>query len=111
MGQERRIPQIRFTEDGTGEVPVILGHADMAGFAGSPDTAHPACWTRFEANCHACHATAACNPDTKEFFPFSVPTAALDSGYNGPDAKHIAQYPGACYKTLDFAWPFAFQTR
>ena len=54
----------------------------MEDFAGSPNTAQPAYWTRFEASCHSYHATAAYNPDTAMFFPFSVPTGALDPGYN-----------------------------
>ena len=103
--------QIRFTVDGAGTVPVILGHTDMEDFAGSPNTAQPAYWTRFEASCHACHATAAYNPETQAFFPFSVPTGALDPGYNVTDKNQIVQYLGQGYKPLDFMWPIAFQTR
>lgn len=101
--------QIRFTE--AGDVPVILGHTDMEDFAGSPNTAQPSYWTSFEASCHACHATAAYNPETKAFFPFSVPTGALDPGYNAQDADKNVMYLGQGYLPLDFMWPIAFQTK
>ena len=103
--------QIRFTVDGAGTVPVILGHTDMEDFAGSPNTAQPQYWTRFEASCHSCHATAAYNPETGAFFPFSVPAGALDPGYNLADSSGITRYLGQGYKSLDFMWPIAFQTR
>lgn len=107
--------QIRFTVDGAGTVPVILGHTDMEDFAGSPNTAQPAYWTGFEASCHSCHATAAYNPETEVFFPFSVPTGALDPGYHAKekhkDAEDIVKYLGQGYKPLDFMWPIAFQTK
>ena len=98
--------QIRFTENGTGTTPVILGHTDMEDFAGSPNTAQPAYWTRFEASCHSYHATAAYNPDTAMFFPFSVPTGALDPGYNASGS-----YLGQGFRPLDFLWPIAFQAK
>ncbi|EPX85992.1 hypothetical protein [Salipiger mucosus] len=103
--------QIRFTKGGTGETPVILGHTDMEDFAGSPNTAQPRYWTGFEASCHSCHATAAYHPGTKAFFPFSVPTGALDPGYNKADKDGIVRYLGQGYKPLDFMWPIAFQAR
>ena len=103
--------QIRFTVDGTGETPVILGHTDMEDFAGSPNTAQPRYWNRFEASCHGCHATAAYNPKTEAFFPFSVPTGALDPGYNMTDKGGTVRYLGQGYKPLDFMWPIAFQAR
>ncbi|QPM91638.1 hypothetical protein [Pseudooceanicola algae] len=102
--------QIRFTENGEGTVPVILGHTDMEDFAGSPNTAQPTYWTRFEASCHSCHATAAYNPTSAEFFPFSVPTGALHPGYNMADKAGVTHYLGQGYKSLDFMWPIAFQT-
>lgn len=103
--------QIRFTENGEGTVPVILGHTDMEDFAGSPNTAQPLYWTRFEASCHSCHASAAYNPATQAFFPFSVPTGALDPGYNVTDSQQIVRYLGQGYQPLDFMWPIAFQAR
>jgi len=103
--------QIRFTVDGNGETPVILGHTDMEDFAGAPNTAQPRYWTSFEASCHTCHATAAYNPNTKKFFPFSVPTGALDPGYNMADSDQIVRYLGQGYRPLDFMWPIAFQAR
>ena len=103
--------QIRFTEDGTGKIPVILGHTDMEDFAGSPNTAQPAYWTRFEASCHSCHATASYNPKSGAFFPFSVPTGALEPGYNKTDSGGTVRYLGQGYKPLDFMWPIAFQAR
>lgn len=103
--------QIRFTVGGTGETPVILGHTDMEDFAGSPNTAQPRYWNRFEASCHSCHATAAYNPKTDAFFPFSVPTGALDPGYNMTDKAGAVRYLGQGYKPLDFMWPIAFQAR
>ncbi|AKH99506.1 hypothetical protein IMCC20628_00785 [Hoeflea sp. IMCC20628] len=102
--------QIRFTVDGSGDTPVILGHTDMEDFAGSPNTAQPQYWNRFEASCHSCHATAAYNPETKAFFPFSVPTGALHPGYNKSDKAGTVQYLGQGYKSLDFMWPIAFQS-
>lgn len=103
--------QIRFTEDGTGETPVILGHTDMEDFAGNPNKAQPHYWTRFEASCHSCHATASYNPETRTFFPFSVPTGALHRGYNMKDSGGAVRYLGQGYKPLDFMWPIAFQAR
>ncbi len=103
--------QIRFTEDGNGTTPVILGHTDMEDFAGSPNTAQPQYWTRFEASCHSCHATAAYNPETSTFFPFSVPTGALHPGYNMTDSGGAVRYLGQGYKPLDFMWPIVFQAR
>lgn len=103
--------QIRFTQDGNGTTPVILGHTDMEDFAGSPNTAQPQYWNRFEASCHACHASAAYNPETKAFFPFSVPTGALDPSYNKADKAGTVFYLGQGYKSLDFMWPIAFQTK
>ncbi|MEP5607433.1 MAG: hypothetical protein ABJP49_02915, partial [Marinobacter alexandrii] len=103
--------QIRFTEDGTGATPVILGHTDMEDFAGSPNTAQSRYWTEFQASCHACHATASYNPETSAFFPFSVPTGALHPGYNMTDKAGAVRYLGQGYKPLDFMWPIAFQAR
>lgn len=103
--------QIRFTVDGDLKTPVILGHTDMEDFAGAPNTAQPRYWTRFEASCHACHATASYNPETEAFFPFSVPTGALDPGYNMADSKQVVRYLGQGYRPLDFMWPIAFQAR
>ena len=103
--------QIRFTENADGVTPVILGHTDMEDFAGSPNTAQPTYWNRFEASCHACHATAAYNPETAAFYPFSVPTGALHPGYNITDSNGVVRYLGQGYKPLDFMWPIAFQAR
>ena len=68
-------------------------------------------WTRFEASCHSCHATASYNPEAKAFFPFSVPTGALDPGYNMTDSDKAVRYLGQGYRPLDFMWPIAFQSR
>ena len=103
--------QVRFTKNGTGETPVILGHTDMEDFAGSPNTAQPNYWTSFQASCHSCHASASYNPDTAEFFPFSVPTGALAPSYNKANSNGKTQYLGQGYKPLDFMWPIAFQTK
>ena len=103
--------QIRFTVDGTGETPVILGHTDMEDFAGGPNTAQPNYWTGFQASCHSCHATAAYNPETEAFFPFSVPTGALHPGYNVTDSAKVVRYLGQGYRPMDFMWPIAFQAR
>lgn len=103
--------QIRFSRDGDGEVPVILGHTNMEDFAGGPNTAQPRYWRQFEASCHACHASAAYNPETKSFFPFSVPVGALEPGYNAEDKGGAAQYLGQGYKPLDFMWPIAFRAK
>ena len=103
--------QIRFTRDGDGEVPVILGHTNMEDFAGGPNTAQPRYWTQFEASCHSCHASAAYNPQTGSFFPFSVPTGALDPGYNMTDGQGVVHHLGQGYKPLDFMWPIAFRAK
>lgn len=103
--------QIRFTENGTGRVPVILGHTDMEDFAGTPNTAQPRYWTSFNASCHTCHATAAINPQTKAYFPFSVPTGALTPQYYAPDAKQVNLYLGDGFVPLDFMWPIAFHAK
>ena len=103
--------QIRFTRNGLGKVPVILGHTDMEDFAGTPNTAQPQYWTSFQASCHGCHATASYNPQTAAFFPFSVPTGALHPGYNKADSKGATQHLGQGYKPLDFMWPIAFQAK
>jgi hypothetical protein len=103
--------QIRFTKNGTGKKPVILGHTDMEDFAGSPNTAQPRYWKGFQASCHSCHATASYNPSTGVFFPFSVPTGALNPGYNMTDKAGTVRYLGQGYKPLDFMWPIAFQAR
>ena len=42
--------QIRYTVDGKGDKPVILGHTDMEDFAGSPNTAQPRYWTSFNSS-------------------------------------------------------------
>lgn len=87
----------------------------MEDFAGSPNTVQPAYRTRFKASCHSCDATAAYNPETEVFFPFSVPTGALESGYNAKekhkDAENIVRYLGQGYMPLDCMWPIAFQAK
>jgi hypothetical protein len=103
--------QIRFTVDGAGTQPVILGHTDMEDFAGFPNTAQPDYWTSFNASCHACHATASYNTETGAFFPFSVPAGALSPGYNKADGKGVVHYISLGYRPLDFMWPIAFQTK
>lgn len=103
--------QIRFTEHGTGKTHVILGHTDMEDFAGSPNVAQPAYWTEFQSSCHSCHATAAYNPESGDFFPFSVATGALKPGYSAKDKEGHLQYLGEGYKPLDFMWPIVFHAR
>ncbi len=90
-------------------VPVILGHADMEDVAGAPNTAQPQCWTSFQANGHSCHASAACNPGTKAFFPFPVPAGALHPGHNVTDKAGVVPSLGQGCQPLDFMWPIAFQ--
>lgn len=107
--------QIRYTVDGEGEEPVILGHTDMEDFAGWPNTAQPSYWQNFNSSCHTCHATAAFNPKTKEYFPFTVPVGKLTPQYYGlpnetkenPNPTNV--YLGDGYIPLDFMWPIAFQ--
>ncbi|PWJ15033.1 hypothetical protein [Jannaschia seohaensis] len=103
--------QIRFTVDGDGSEPVILGHSHMEDFAGGPNTAQPQYWTQFEASCHSCHATASYNPKTGLFFPFSVPKGVLSRTYNNVDTTQLAHYLSQGYRPLDFMWPIAFQAR
>ncbi len=103
--------QIRFTVDGLGTTPVVLGHTAMEDFAGAPNTAQSQYWTSFEASCHSCHATASYNPDTATFFPLSVPKGALDPSYNHEDKSGTTQYLGQGFKPLDFMWPITFQAK
>lgn len=104
--------QIRFTENGTGETPVILGHTDMEDFAGTPNTAQPRYWTSFQASCHTCHATAAINPETESYFPFSVPTGALTPQYYANESANSPNvYLGDGFVPLDFMWPIAFHAK
>lgn len=103
--------QIRFTVNGTGETPVILGHTDMEDFAGFPNNGQPRYWTNFQASCHSCHATASYDPQNATFFPFTVPTGALDPGYNLTGTSSTpTMYLGQGFKPLDFMWPIVFQT-
>lgn len=104
--------QIRYTVDGKGKVPVILGHTDMEDFAGAPNTAQPSYWASYNSSCHTCHATAAINPDTKEYFPFSVPTGALTPQYYGQaKADDPNVYLGDGFVPLDFMWPISFHAK
>lgn len=115
--------QIRFTVDGKGNKPVILGHTDMEDFAGSPNTAQPRYWTSFNSSCHTCHATAAINPTTECYFPFTVPAGALTEQYYGevpkPSDKNDTckatpgsnAYLGDGFAPLDFMWPIAFHAK
>lgn len=103
--------QIRFTEIGNNNVPVILGHTNMEDFAGAPNTAQPSYWTSFNASCHSCHATAAINPDTQTFFPFTVPAGALNPQYNGTGKDGTSLYLGDGFIPLDFMWPIVFNAK
>ncbi len=103
--------QIRYTVDGKGDKPVILGHTDMEDFAGSPNTAQPRYWTSFNASCHTCHATAAINPDTETYFPFTVPTGALTPQYYGAEKDGTNLYLGDGFVPLDFMWPISFHAK
>ena len=118
--------QIRFTEKGKGTKPVILGHTNMEDFAGSPNTAQPSYWTSFNASCHTCHATAAINPETETFFPFTVPTGALTPQYYGTATEEkpskgagskstesvtVNLYLGDGFVPLDFMWPISFHAK
>ncbi|MEJ2310541.1 MAG: hypothetical protein P8Z78_14715 [Gammaproteobacteria bacterium] len=103
--------QISYTVDGEGNEPVILGHTDMEDFAGSPNTAQPRYWTSFNASCHTCHATAAINPETETYFPFSVPAGALTPQYYGAEKDGTNLYLGDGFVPLDFMWPISFHAK
>jgi hypothetical protein len=103
--------QIRFTENGDGKTPVILGHTDMEDFAGFPNIAQPSYWSSFNSSCHSCHASASINTTTNEFFPFSVPSGALTPQYNAADSKANNIYLGDGFKSLDFMWPITFRAK
>ncbi len=104
--------QIRYTVDGKGKVPVILGHTDMEDFAGAPNTAQPSYWTSFNASCHTCHATASINPKTQTYFPFTVPTGALTPQYYGNATQNSPNlYLGDGFVPLDFMWPISFHAK
>ncbi len=98
--------QIRYTVNGDRETAVILGHTNMEDFAGVPEE-NPSLpankWTGFNASCHTCHATAAINPDTGEYFPFSVPVGGLTPQYT--TGGHVL---GEGFVPLDFMWPIPF---
>ena len=106
--------QIRFTVDGNGKDPVILGHSMMEDFAGFPDNADPTQWVTDSSSCHTCHATAAINPATGNYFPFTVPVGALSpyysaSGTTTQGCMSFATALGDGYVSLDFMWPIVFQ--
>ncbi|WP_415881550.1 hypothetical protein [Neptuniibacter sp. QD34_54] len=103
--------QIRYTEGGEGTTPVILGHTDMEDFAGFPNTAQPAYWSSYNSSCHTCHATAAINPETETYFPFTVPVGALNPQYYGADANGTNLYLGDGFVPLDFMWPISFHAK
>jgi len=103
--------QIRYTAYGDINKPVILGHTNMEDFAGWPNTAQPQYWKNFNSSCHTCHATAAINPKTGEFFPFTVPIGKLTPEYYGADAKGNNLYLGDGFVPLDFMWPIPFQAK
>jgi hypothetical protein len=107
--------QIQFTVNGKGKEPVILGHTDMEDFAGSPNTAQPEYWTSFNSSCHTCHATAAINPVTECYFPFTVPSGALTEQYYGEvdsaPCKPGNVYLGDGFVPLDFMWPIVFNAQ
>ena len=103
--------QIRYTKNGKGKVPVILGHTDMEDFAGAPNTAQPSYWASFNSSCHTCHATAAINPDTETYFPFTVPAGALTRQYYGAAADGSNLYLGDGFVSLDFMWPIALHAK
>lgn len=82
--------------------------------AGTPNTAQPSYWTSFNASCHTCHATAAINPETGVYFPFSVPTGALTPQYYATvtdKGKTNQYYLGEGFVPLDFMWPIAFHAQ
>lgn len=104
--------QIRYTDNGKGTTPVILGHTDMEDFAGAPNTAQPRYWTSFNSSCHTCHATASINPETETYFPFTVPTGALSPQYYGAASKTAPNlYLGDGFVPLDFMWPISFHAK
>ena len=92
--------QIRLTENGTGTTPVILGHTDMEDFAGSPNTAQPAYWTRFEASCHS-----GLQPRHRDVLSVLGP-----NGRTRPRLQR-KRYLGRGFRRLDFMWPIAFQAK
>ena len=100
----------------------VLGSSKLEDFAGGsinlfPDYKNPHKWTVFSSSCHACHATAAYNPKTDQFFvenfdnlnqsfPLIVgnlPKSIYDTLKGS--AKNVAYD----YKHLDFLWPITFQ--
>lgn len=95
--------QLSFVENNTS---VILGHSMMEEFAGYNSAgftpaAGVASWSGFASSCHSCHATAAFDPVKKTAIamPFvigNLPKSLIDA-LEG-------------YKSLDFMWPFIFET-
>ncbi len=105
--------QIRFTVDGKGKDPVILGHSMMEDFAGYPDNADPTKWITDSSSCHTCHATASINPATGNYFPFTVPVGPLTPLYGATGTttqacNSFATVLGDGYVSLDFMWPIVF---
>ncbi|WGW03378.1 hypothetical protein [Tropicibacter oceani] len=119
IGYENYSPngtQIRFTVNADGKTPVILGHTMMEDFAGYPDHDDPSGWITDSTSCHTCHASASINPQTGNFFPFTVPVGTLSDHYIGTgtttqDCNGFSTALGDGYVSLDFMWPIAFQTR
>ena len=115
--------QVSFLTDSGGIS--VLGSSKLEDFAGGgintfPNYKAPEQWTVFNASCHACHSTAAFNPETQTFFVESrqsfnnafplvigeLPPSILDILKGAAESDDYENYD---YKHLDFLWPITFQ--
>lgn len=104
--------QIRFTVDGKGSQPVILGHTAMEDFTAVPNPAQPHYWTFLSSSCHSCHGSAAVNPNTGRFFPIATPTGALTQQYYAADEDSGTIFHlGDGFIPLDFMWSIVFYAK
>jgi hypothetical protein len=89
--------QIRYSDQQHPEI--ILGNTTMEDFAGVPKDSPPAGWSSWNSSCHTCHGTTSGNPETKEFYPFTVPVGKItDSNIT-------------TFTPLDFVWSIAFHAK
>lgn len=91
--------QIQFA-DGA-HANIVLGNTKMEDFAGVPIAGPPSVWTAWNSSCHTCHATAAYNATTGEYFSFdpNIGTGMLAPG----------KMDG--FQSLDFIWSISFHAR
>ncbi|MDF0599862.1 hypothetical protein P1J78_03860 [Psychromarinibacter sp. C21-152] len=97
--------QIRFSD--ADNPHIVLGNTKMEDFAGLPlqpgklSPLPASDWTGWNSSCHSCHATAAFQPEDKEFFGFQ---AQIGTGKLVP---HMLDG----YASMDFIWSIPFNAK